>query len=44
MWWRIAQFVLYYVAITSLIYRFGHPEMTETELFLHLIDAMLWRW
>ena len=34
---------LFYVAISSTYYRFSHPELTETQLFLKIIDAMLWR-
>lgn len=27
------------LAIPQVIYRFNHPNMTETELFLHFLDA-----
>lgn len=31
-----------YVSVAALVYAFRHPEMTETQRFLHLIDAVLW--
>lgn len=32
-----------YLAAASMAYRFSHPEQTETELFLNLLEAFLWR-
>jgi hypothetical protein len=32
-----------YIAIASNVFRFRNPELTETQLFLKLPDAMLWR-
>lgn len=32
-----------YIAIAAMVYAFRHPELTETQRFLHLIDAVLWR-
>lgn len=31
---------VFYLGITSTIYRFKNPEMTETELFLNLFNAL----
>lgn len=32
---------IFYLGIVSTIYRFKHPEMTETELFLDLPKAFI---
>ncbi len=32
-----------YASVACVFYRFNHPWMTDTELTLHFIDAMLWR-
>jgi hypothetical protein len=32
-----------FVALSFARYRFAHPAMTETQLFLHFGDAMRWR-
>lgn len=32
-----------YFMVSSLAYRFSHPEMTETQLLLHTFDALLWK-
>lgn len=32
-----------YVAVSGLVYRFRHPEMTETQLALHIGDWLTWR-
>jgi len=34
--------VVLYVAISAMRYRCLHPEMTETQLFLRLWDAIRW--
>lgn len=34
---------LCYVGLSVTVYRFQHPEMSETELFLHIPDALLWQ-
>ena len=33
-------FICIWCCVASLIYRLKHPDQTETELFLHLWDAM----
>lgn len=40
--WCLAVVALY-AMVSSAVYRFRHPEMTETQLFLHLGDAMRWQ-
>ena len=40
--WIVAIFVIYIIA-ADMRFRFEHPWMTETELFLHLWDSFLWR-
>lgn len=35
-WYYIIFALLIWVAITSTIYRFKHPDKTETEAFLHI--------
>jgi hypothetical protein len=32
-----------YVSLACIVYRFRHPEQTETQLFLNILDALLWR-
>ena len=32
-----------YLGVATMVYRFAHPRMTETELFLHIPDALLWK-
>jgi hypothetical protein len=32
-----------YVAIACEVFRFKHPELTETQLFLKIPDAIFWR-
>jgi hypothetical protein len=34
---------LTWAAIAFFIYRFRHPEMTETQLLLHFWDALMFR-
>lgn len=34
---------LLYCAVAQYRYRFLHPEMTETQLFRHIGDYLLWR-
>jgi hypothetical protein len=33
----------FYLLIASTVYRYRHPEMTETQLSIHLWDAITWR-
>jgi hypothetical protein len=33
--------VIFYFIISTLIYRFKHPEMTETQLFLNVPRALI---
>lgn len=40
-WLMVA--VLAYTVVASQRYRFLHPEATETQLFLRLLDALAWR-
>lgn len=43
-WWLYAVAALTtYIAVSWTVYRFRHPEQTETQLFLNFADAMLWR-
>lgn len=35
--------VILYLTISGTVYRFRHPEMTETQLVLHLWDWVTWR-
>lgn len=35
--------LLIYVSIANVRYRFAHPEMTETELFLNTFEWIRWR-
>ena len=35
--------IMAYIVIASVTYRFQHPGMTETELFLNLPNALLFR-
>lgn len=35
--------VAIYVVLASWRYRLAHPELTETQLFMQLGDALLWR-
>ena len=34
---------LAYVVVSLTYFRFSHPEMTETQLFLNLVNALTWR-
>ncbi len=36
-------FAILYVGLACAVYRFRHPEQTETQLFLNILDALLWR-
>jgi len=46
-WWNIATVamfpVLLYVAVAFNVYRFKHPELTQTQVVLSFWDAMCWR-
>lgn len=43
-WWSLfIAVVALYILVASGCYRFSHPEQSETELFLNLLDAFLWR-
>jgi hypothetical protein len=35
--------VSFYVAVAFTVYRFKHPELTETELILHSKEALTWQ-
>ena len=35
--------VIGYFTVAVLVYRFRNPSLTETELFLRIPDALLWR-
>ena len=43
MFWILLMIAMFYVAISSTYYRFSHPDLTETQLYLKLIDAILWK-
>lgn len=32
-----------YMSLAYMVYRFGHPEQTETQLLFNFIDAMTWK-
>lgn len=32
-----------YLFVSFGTYRLMHPDLTETQLFLHIFDALLWR-
>jgi len=34
---------IFYLAIAASVFRFRHPELTQTQCFLHLWDAACWR-
>lgn len=36
-------FVCIYFTVAMMRYRFNHPELTETQVLLHLGDVVLWR-
>lgn len=38
----VAVILATYFAIAMTAYRFRHPEMTETQLFKNIPDAMIW--
>lgn len=42
-WWWVLLVVPIYIIVASLVYRFRHPDMTETELLMHTFDAWCWR-
>lgn len=35
--------VAVYIVVAMSVFRLRHPDMSETQLFLHLWDAMTWR-
>jgi len=35
--------LILYAIVSLTFYRFSHPQMTDTELVLHSLDALLWR-
>jgi hypothetical protein len=35
--------ILINAAVSITVYRFFHPEETETELFIHIPKAFIWR-
>lgn len=37
---KILIIIGFYLAIASMVYRFKHPEMTETQLFLNIPKAI----
>lgn len=39
----ILAFVCIYFTVAMMRYRFNHPELTETQVLLHLGDVVLWR-
>lgn len=34
---------LLYLAVASIAFAFRHPELTETQRFLRMVDALAWR-
>ena len=32
-----------YIAVSLVVFSFRHPWMTDTERFVHTIDALMWR-
>jgi len=44
LWVTFALFVVVlYFAIAASVFRFRHPDLTQTQCFLHLWDAACWR-
>ncbi len=43
LWGIVGTALLIYVTIALTRYRFAHPDLTETELFLRIPDALFWR-
>jgi hypothetical protein len=39
----IALIAWLYFGVAHIRYRFAHPELTETQLFLHTFDVLCWR-
>ena len=35
--------ILIYFVIAMFTYRFRYPKQSETELFIHIPDAMMWK-
>lgn len=40
--WAIGLLILY-VSLSCIAFAFRHPELTDTQRFLHIKDAVLWR-
>jgi len=36
-------FVIAYLTIAEASYAFSHPEMTQTQIMINIVDALLWR-
>lgn len=36
--------VLLYLIVSTMAYRFTHPDMTETRLLQNIHNALIWRW
>lgn len=46
LWWLTVGLLfvlLLYVAIADVRYRWRHPELTETQLWMRIEDILLWR-
>lgn len=42
-WQWLGLLFAFYAATSIVTYAFRHPEMTDTQRFLHTLDALLWR-
>lgn len=40
---KIVFLISIYLMVAITVYRFRHPDKTETRLFLDFVDALLWR-
>lgn len=40
----ILYFIIFWVALTTIIQRFKCPELSETELFIRIPNSYIWDW
>lgn len=41
--WYVFLIVALYVVLSMIVYRLKNPTYTETQLLLHIVDAIMWR-
>ncbi len=51
MWAKLRQVALWfgvtaaaYYLVSMGAYAFAHPELTNTQLYFHILNALLWQW